>query len=185
MTVCRAHSDSVTSLLCGQRMRRVHEHHQLVLSEHDRAEPRLGGLERQHAEVEAALRDLGADLPRRNAAHVDVHQRVRLPEPLDERQHGVHRRLVGADQHAAAAQVAQVLDGAFGLLGQAQQALGVVAQQPAGVGQRGVLGGPVEQPLADALLEPADRLADRRLGPVQLHGGPREAAFGGDLEKDA
>ena len=73
----------------------------------------------------------------------------------------------------------------FGLLGQAQQPLGVVAQEPPGVGQRGVLGGPVEQPLADALLEPPDRLADGRLGPVQLHGGPGEAPFGGNLEEDA
>ena len=77
------------------------------------------------------------------------------------------------------------LDRAFGFLRQAEQALGVVAQQAPGVGQRGVLGGAVEQPLADALLEPADGLADRRLRPVQLHGGPGEAAFGGDLEKDA
>ena len=69
----------------------------------------------------------------------------------------------------------------FGLLRQAEQPLGVVAEQAAGVGQGGVLGGAVEQPLADALLEPADRLADGRLGPVQLHGGPGEAPFGGDL----
>ena len=62
----------------GQRMRRVHEHHELVLAEHHRAEPRLGRLERQHAEVERALRDLGADLPRRHAPDVHVHQRVRL-----------------------------------------------------------------------------------------------------------
>ena len=88
-------------------------------------------------------------------------------------------------QHAAAAQVAQVLDGAFGLLRQPQQPLGVVAEQAPGVGQRGVLGGAVEQPLADALLEPADGLADGRLGPVQLHGRPREAPLGGDLQKHA
>ena len=110
---------------------------------------------------------------------------MRLPEARDERQHDVDRRFVGADEHAAAAQVAQVLDGALRLLGQAQQTLGVVAQQAPGVGQGGVLGGAVEQPLADALLQPADRLADRRLGPVQLHGRPGEAPFGGDLQKDA
>jgi hypothetical protein len=42
-------------------------------------------------------------------------------------------------------------DRGLGFLGQAQQPLGVVAQQAAGLGQRGVLGGAVEQPLADAL----------------------------------
>ncbi len=89
------------------------------------------------------------------------------------------------DQDAAATQVAQVLDRALGFLGQPQQPLGVVAKEPAGFGQGGVLGGAVEQPLPDAFLEPADRLADGRLGPVQLHGRPGEAPFGRDLQKYA
>ena len=97
----------------------------------------------------------------------------------------VHRGFIGADQHASAPQVAEVADRAFRLLGQAEQALGVVAQQPAGVGEGGVLGCAVEQPLADALLEPPDGLTDSRLRPVQFHGCPGEAAFGGDLQKDA
>ena len=136
MTVWRAHSDSVTSRLLRERVRRMDQHHELVVAEHDRAQPRLGRLKRQHAEVEAAVRDLGADLARRDAAHVHVHQRMGLAEPVDERQHDVHRGLVGADQDPAAPQVAQVLDRAFGLFGQAQQALGVVAQQAPGLGQR-------------------------------------------------
>ena len=185
MTVWRAHSESVTSLLWASGCDGCTSITSSSCPSTIDPRPRLGGLEREDAEVEAALRHLGADLAGRNAAHVHVHQRVRLSEARDERQHGVHRRFVGADQHPAAPQVAQVLDRAFGFLGQAEQALGVVAQQAAGVGEGGVLGGAVEQPLADALLEPADRLADGRLRPVQLHGGPGEAAFGGDLEKDA
>ena len=61
-----------------QRVRRVDEHHQLVVAEHHRAEPRFGRLKRQHAEIEPALRDFRAELPRRDATHVDVHQRMRL-----------------------------------------------------------------------------------------------------------
>ena len=147
-------------------------------------EPRFGRLERQHAEVESALRDLGADLARRNAAHVDVHERMRVAVALNERQDGVHRGFVGADQHPPAAQVAEVLDRGLGLFREPEQPLGVVAQEPARVGQRGVLGGPVEQALADAFLEPPHRLADRRLGPVQLHGRPRKAPFGGHLQEN-
>ena len=96
---------------------------------------------------------------------------MRLLEVGDERQDDVHRGLVGANQDAPAAQVAKVLDRDFRFLGQAQEPLGVVAQEPSGVGQGGVLGCPVEQPLADAFLQAADRLADGRLGSVQLHGG--------------
>ncbi len=165
-------------------MRRVDQHHELVLAEHDRAELRLGGLERQHAEVEAALRHLGADLARRDAADVHVHQRVGVAEPRDERQHGVDRGFVRADEHAAAAQVPQVLHRGFGFLREPQQAVGVVAEEPPRVGQGGVLGGAVEQALAHAVLETADRLADRRLRPVQLHGGPGEAPFRRNLQEN-
>ncbi len=144
----------------------------------------FGRLEGQHAEVEVALRHLGTDHARRDAAHVHVDERVRLAEARHQRQHDVHRRFVGADEHAAAAQVAQVAHRGFGLLGQPQQPLGVVAQQAAGVGQRGVLGGAVEQPFADRVLEPAHRLADGRLRAVQLHRGAGEAVLGGDFEED-
>ena len=156
-------------------MRRVHEHHELVLAEHDRAELRFGRLEREHPEVEAALRDFGSDLARRNAADVNVNQRVSLAEPRDEVQDGVHRRLVGADEHAAAAQIAELTNRGFGLLRQPQEAVGVVPEEPSRVGQGGVLGRAVEQALADAFLQPADRLADRRLRAVELHGRPAKS----------
>jgi hypothetical protein len=113
----------------------MHEHDELVLPEHDRTESRLGRLKREHTEVEAALRDFGADLSRRNAAHVDVDQRVGLTELGRDRQHHVDRCLVGADEHAPAPEIAQVLDRALGFLREAQQTLGVVAQESSGVGQ--------------------------------------------------
>jgi hypothetical protein len=108
-----------------------------------------------------------------------------VAEALDERQHRVNRRFVAADQHAAAAEIAQVLDRFLGFLGEPQQAVGVVAQEPAGLGQRGVLRGAVEQPLADALLQPPHGLADRRLRAVQLHRGLGEAPLGCNGEKNA
>ena len=162
-----------------------HEHHQLILTKHDGIEPGFGRLEGEHPEVEAALCHLGADLSGRHSPHVDVHERVRFAKSLDEGQDSMNGCLVGADEHPAPTQVAEILDGGLGLLGQAKEPLGVVAEQTTGVCERGVLGRPVEQPLADALLEPSDRLADRRLGAVELHGCPREAPLGGDAEEDA
>ena len=53
------------------------------------------------------------------------------------------------------------------LVGEPEQPLRVVLQQAAGLGQRAVAGRAVEQPLAELVLEPADRLADGRLGAVQ------------------
>ena len=80
--------------------------------------------------------------------------------------------------------VAQVGDGPGGLVGEPQQPRRVVEQQLAGVGQRAVARGPVDEPLAGIVLEPADGLAHGRLGPAQLPGGPREAALGGHHGED-
>ena len=103
---------------------------------------------------------------------------------LDQRQQHVDGGLVGADQHAAALQVAQVAHRRFGLLGQPHQALRVVEEHPAGLGELAVLGRPVEEPLAEVVFETADGLADRRLRAVQPGGGAREAALRGDGQKD-
>ena len=96
-------------------------------------------------------------------------------EALDVRQQAVDRRLVGAHDDAAAAHLLQLLDGGLRLAGEPEQALGVVLEQAPGLGQRAVAGGPVEQPLAQLVLDPADRLADGRLGPVQPAGGRRKS----------
>ncbi len=91
-------------------------------------------------------------------------------EPLDERQQRVHGGLVGADDDAAAPDLLQLPDRRLGLAGEPEQPLRVVLQQPPGLGQRAVSRGPVEQLLAQLVLEPPDRLADGRLGPVEPGG---------------
>ena len=57
---------------------------------------------------------------------------------------------------------------------------GVSDEQRAGLGEDPRSRRPIEQPLAELVLEPANGLADRRLGPVQLTGRGREAALGRD-----
>jgi hypothetical protein len=56
-------------------------------------------------------------------------------------------------------------------------------QDPAGIGQQPPAAGPIEQRVANFVLEPLDRLADRRLGSVEGLGGRREAAFPDNREK--
>ena len=108
-------------------------------AEGDGAETAFRRGERQDAEVQAALQHLDADLPRRHAADVDLDARELPPELLEQRQHDVDRRFVGADEHAPALQVAQVADGGIGLLRQPHQPLRVVEQDAPGFGQLAVL----------------------------------------------
>ena len=105
---------------------------------------------------------------------------MRLLERADERQHRVDSALVGADDDAADADVAQVGDGGGRLVNEPQQPRGVVEQHLAGVGQRPVARRAIDQPLPGAVFEPADRLADRGLRPAELVGRAREAPLGGD-----
>ena len=96
---------------------------------------------------------------------------MRRAEALDQRQQRVHGRLVGADEHAAAPQIAQLAHRRLGLLGEphAAAARSPAAARPASVSVP-FLRRAVEQPLAELVLEPPDGLADRRLGAVQLLG---------------
>ena len=89
----------------------------------------------------------------------------------------MHGRLVGPDEHAPAAQVAQLAHGLLGFLRQPHQPLRVLAQHAAGLGERPLLGRSIEQALAQLVLQAPDGLAHRRLRAVQLGGRPRETAL--------
>ena len=55
----------------GQRVRRRHQQHELVAADRHLEQALLGRMERQRAEVEAALLHFDGDLTGRHAAHVD------------------------------------------------------------------------------------------------------------------
>ena len=158
----------------------MREHHQLVAAERDRLQPLVGRLERQDAEIEAALEQLGGDLPRRHAPDLDARLRVLAREALDDRQQRVDRRLVRADDDPPAADLLQLAHRRLGLGRQPQQPRGVVLQQRARLGQRAVARRPVEELVPELVLEPPDGLADGRLGAVQLLGRLGEAPLGRD-----
>ena len=171
-------SSIVTRRLAGERMRRAtcSRTSSSPPSEIDWT-PLVGRLKRQHAEVEAAVEQLGRHLARRHAPHFDARLRMLARETIDDRQQAVDRRLVRPDDDPAAADLLELPDGRLGLAASRSSRVRVVLEQPAGLGQRAVARGAVEQPLAQLVLQPADGLADRRLGPVQLLGGRREASI--------
>ena len=140
-------------------------------------------MERQDAELEAALRDLDGNLPRGNPPDVHLDLGVLAPEPRDQRQQCVNGRFVRADEDAPALQIAQLAHRGLGLFAQPHQPMRIVQEKPAGLGQRPVFGRAVEQPLAKVVLQPPDRLTDGRLGPVQLGRSPRKAPLGRHREK--
>ena len=74
----------------------------------------------------------------------------------------------------------ELAHGQFGVGRQPQQPRRIVLEQHACLGERAVAGSAIEQPVSDGILEPADSLADGRLGAVQLPRRDREAPLRGD-----
>ena len=92
---------------------------------------------------------------------------------------------VGADNYSAAPNLLQFANGDFGVRGEGQQPGRVLEQEPPGLGQGAVAHRPIEKPVAQLFLEPPNRLADRRLRPVQLLRRHREAALRRDGDECA
>lgn len=175
------HGDARSS---RQRMPGIDQHDELVVAEGEGLQAPLARREGQHPEVERAAEHFPGDLPGRDAAHLDLGVGMIRTETLDDREQDVHRPFVGADQHAAAPQILQLANRVLGFRLELREALCVVEQQLARLGQTPALRGPVEQPLVELVLQPPDRLADGGLRPVQALRGAREAALVGDGEED-
>ena len=89
----------------------------------------------------------------------------------------MHGGFVGADEHAAAPQIAQLAHRRLSFLCEPHEALTVVLEHAARVGQRAAFRRAVEQVLTQVVLEAPDRLADRRLRAMDLGRGAGEAAL--------
>ncbi len=168
-----------------QRVRRRKQQDELVAADNHLEEAALRRAECQRPEVETPLLHLDGDLSRGHTP--DVHGDVgHLQSELrHQRQERVHGRFVGADEHAAAAQVAQLAHGRLGLFRQTHEPLTVVLQHASSVRQRAALRRTVEQLLAQIGFEPADRLADRGLRSMHFGRGAGEAPLLRDGQKDA
>jgi hypothetical protein len=95
----------------------------------------------------------------------------------------VDRAFVHAKGELATGQAFQLAKSFFYFVAQIDQALGVVQEKSASVGEADGAGAPDEERLAEAILEFADGEADGWLGAVQAFGGAGKAAFLGNHQK--
>ena len=84
------------------------------------------------------------------------------------------------DDQLPAAQVPHVVERRQRLTLEVHQPLGVLEQHLPGIGEHAAPARPIEERLADLVLEPLDDLADGRLGPVERLRRLGEAALADD-----
>ena len=156
---------------------------QAVAIDGDGADLRGIGPEGDDAQFEGAQVQLLGNARGQHALHGDADMGKLAAKGVDGRQQVHAGVLVGRQLQVAALQALQLVEGARGLAAQGQQAQRVLAQEPAGGGERAIARGAVEEGFAHRRLQLADDLADGRLGAVQAHRGAGETALLGHGEK--
>ena len=175
--------------LAGQRMVARQHQHQRVLAQQAQAD-RVGNghLRRPHeAQVEGALADRLDLRHRRHLMQGQADQRKALAVAVDDG--GEQRRERGREGEADAQLAGLAAFGPArrhgGLLGQRQDAPGVVEEQSARLRQAHPALAALEQLRAQLRLQRLDLLAQRRLADVQALGGAGEVQFLGDGDEIA
>ena len=183
ITAWRPTSSSVTRCRAASGCSGWREQHELVAPSGIDCRPCSAGWNVSTPKSRLPVEQFGRNLPRRDAPDVDHRLRVLRVEAFDERQQRVDGGFVGADDDPPAPDLLELANRRFGVGGEPHQPLRVVLQQPAGLGERAVSGRSIEQALAQLLLQPADALADRRLGPVELRGGAEKLRSAATVRK--
>ena len=143
------------------------EERQPVGREGDDGEAGIGGAIGEDADLRVAAHHLLGDPARERATHLDADEREAPVVLGEDRQDVGDGVLVRRDGDLALAEVAELPDGRLGVPAQVEHLVREASDDLAGRGQRAVLRRSVHERRADLLLEPAHRLAHRRLGAVE------------------
>ena len=167
----------------GQAMLRRNDQGELIAKDFYGGELGLLRNKRRDAEVQAIVQQFGGNVPRKRAAHGQMHLRKKLPVTGQHGQQGMNGAFVHAKRELAAAAGAEVVHGAPDFVAEIEDAFGIADQEAAGIGKLAGASPAGEQGFADLVFEFANGDADGGLGAVKLLRGAGEAALAGDREK--
>jgi hypothetical protein len=141
------------------------------------------GAEGKNAEFDGPLDELFGDLAGERSLDGDPKMRIIATEVVQDGKQPQARIFVGRDGETATLEGAKLFEGSDGFAAQAEEALGIVAQQFAGGGEGPVARGAFEEGLADLVFEFANGMADGGLSPAHTNGGSGKAFFFDDGEE--
>src|SRR5580658_3032729 len=154
-----------------------HDERQFVAKNFDGLEFRILRNVGDRSEIEAIIQDLARNVARKNSLHRDAHPGIGLMKLREKRQQSVDRTFVGAERELPDVEAFQSLQAFYQFVAQIQQALGIVLQELAGVGQLDLARAANHQWLAERILELAHGNANGGLGAEELFGGAGEASL--------
>src|SRR5579863_5323684 len=120
----------------------------------------------------------------KHTVNANQHAGVEFAELSKGREQGVDGAFVDAEGKFAAIEAGELGEAFFYFVAKVDEALGVVAQERAGVGEADRARAADKERLAEAVFELANCQADGGLGAVEAFGGAGEAAFARYGEKD-
>src|SRR5258708_437678 len=145
---------------------------------------RFAGNEGDGAEVQAVIQNFVRNIARKHAMDSDLDAGMEFTELAERGEQRVDGAFVDTEREFTAIEAGEFGETFFHFIAEVDEALGVVAEKRAGVGEAHRARAADEQRLAEAVFELANGQADRGLGAVEALGGAREAAFARDGEKD-
>ena len=168
----------------GEGMLRRDDKGEFVFEDFGGLQLGVAGDERDRAEIETVVDDFVGDVAGKHSVQTDLHAGMRFAEFGERRKQGMDGAFVDAEGEFTALEALKLHEPFLDLIAEVEEALGVFAQQGAGVGQADRAGTADEERLAEGFFEFADGKANGGLGAVKTLGGTGKAAFASDGEKD-
>ena len=129
------------------------------------------------AQLQFAIDQFGGNLARKTAADLNLDLRVSAPVVLDVIQKIERGRLVCADRKAAGRVIAQFSESVLEIELEVLKAPGVIEDDLAGVGQKKILGGAVDQFFPQHLLQAVGWPGRQRVGFAATSQPPGRSSF--------
>jgi hypothetical protein len=145
---------------------------------------RVARNEADGAEIEAIVQDFVRNVAGKHAVNADLDAGVQFAEFGEGREKSVDGALVDAERKFAALEAFEFGETFLDFVAEVDEALGVIAEKGAGIGQTDWAGAANEKRLAERILKLANGQTDCRLGAIEALCSAREAALLGDGEKN-
>jgi hypothetical protein len=145
---------------------------------------RVAGNEGDGAEVETVVDDFVGDVAGKHTMETNLNTGVSFAEFGERGEEGVDGAFIDAEGELATLKTLELQETFFDLVAEVEEAIGVFAEELAGVGKADRAGAADEERLAEGVFKFTNGQADSGLRAVETFRGTRKAALAGNSKKN-